>query len=77
MTLEELQSTDKLFLDTSDIAPLLGCKAYSINAQAQQNPDKLGFPVCVAGSRVRIPKDGFLHWMRFGVTRLEGRRNAE
>lgn len=70
MTYQELLDSDKAFLLTEDVAELLGCKAYSINVQAQQDPAKLGFPVCVTGSRVRIPRLGFLHWMTYGVTRL-------
>lgn len=70
MTYEEMLVSDKAFLLTEDVAELLGCKAYSINAQAQQDPAKLGFPVCVTGSRVRIPRLGFLHWMTYGITRL-------
>ena len=37
-----------------------------IRHQAQNDPDKLGFPVVVAGTRVRIPKEGFLYFCRFG-----------
>ena len=70
MTYEEMLVSDKAFLLTEDVAELLGCKAYSINAQAQQDPAKLGFPVCVTGTRVRIPRMGFLHWMQYGITRL-------
>ena len=70
MTYEEMLVSDKVFLLTEDVAEVLGCKAYSINAQAQQDPAKLGFPVCVTGSRVRIPRLGFLHWMQYGITRL-------
>ena len=70
MTYQEMLNSDKAFLLTEDVAEILGCKAYSINAQAQQDPAKLGFPVCVTGSRVRIPRLGFLHWMTYGITRL-------
>lgn len=70
MTYEEMLVSDKAFLLTEDVAELLGCKAHSINVQAQQDPAKLGFPVCVTGSRVRIPRLGFLHWMTYGITRL-------
>ena len=71
MTYEEMLASDKLFLTPSDVAKVIGCEPYSINLQAQQDPAKLGFPVCVTGSRVRIPRLGFLHWMTYGITRLE------
>ena len=70
MTYEEMLASDKAFLTPTDVAKLMGCEPYSINAQAQQDPAKLGFPACVTGSRVRIPRLGFLHWMTYGVTRL-------
>lgn len=70
MTYQEIVASDKVFLLTEDVAEVLGCKAHSINVQAQQDPAKLGFPVCVTGSRVRIPRLGFLHWMQYGITRL-------
>lgn len=70
MTYQEIVASDKVFLLTEDVAEVLGCKAHSINVQAQQDPAKLGFPVCVTGSRVRIPRMGFLHWMQYGITRL-------
>lgn len=70
MTYEEMLVSDKAFLRTEDVAEVLGCHPYSINAQAQQDPAKLGFPVCVTGTRVRIPRLGFLHWMQYGITRL-------
>ena len=39
---------------------LLRCDSQSINLQAKEDPSKLGFPVIVMGSRVRIPKAGFI-----------------
>lgn len=70
MTFQEIIESNKVFLLTEDVAEVLGCKPYSINVQAQKDPAKLGFPVCVTGSRVRIPRAGFVHWMQYGITRL-------
>ena len=33
---------------------------------------KLGFPATLIGTRVRIPRLGFLHWMQYG----NGRKDA-
>lgn len=63
MTLSELQSSTKDFLIPEDVADLIGCKPYSINVQAKADPSKLGFPVSLIGTRVRIPRIGFLNWM--------------
>lgn len=63
MTLEELKRSDKPFLTPTDIAPILGCKPYSINVQAKQDITKLGFPAAMIGTRVKIPRIAFLNWM--------------
>ncbi|MDL2289134.1 hypothetical protein LJB83_00020 [Clostridia bacterium OttesenSCG-928-F22] len=66
VTLEDIESIAKEILTPADIAPYLGCDQYSINVQAQNDPAKLGFPVVVHGSRVKIPKQGFVYFMRYG-----------
>ena len=66
MTLSEIVESRKTMLVPTDVADVLGCKAYSINVQAQEDPKKLGFPVCVMGSRVTIPREGFLYWLQYG-----------
>ena len=66
MTLAELEALDQEFLVPAQVAGVLGCSPFTINVQAQQDPSKLGFPVCVMGSRVKIPKQGFIHWFKYG-----------
>lgn len=63
-TLEEIEACQKTMLVPTDVAGYLGCEAYSINRAAKDAPGLLGFPVMVAGTRVRIPKEGFLRWAR-------------
>lgn len=65
-TLEDIEKLDREFLIPKDVAPILGCDQYGINVQARDNPDMLGFPVIVIKSRVKIPKEGFLNFCRFG-----------
>ena len=62
MTLSEIRTSDKLMLTPTDVCEVLGCAAYSINLQAKADPKKLGFPVSLIGTRVRIPRTGFLKW---------------
>ena len=64
MTLADLDALDQEFLTPAQVAPLLGCQPYSINVQARDSPHRLGFPVCVLGSRVKIPRIAFIRWMR-------------
>lgn len=63
-TLEEIENCGKEFLTPKDVAPYLGCDRYSINLQAKKNAALLGFPVILLGTRVRIPRDGFVRFCR-------------
>ncbi|PKM71492.1 MAG: hypothetical protein CVU91_13485 [Firmicutes bacterium HGW-Firmicutes-16] len=68
MTIADIEEIDKIMLTATDVAPLLGFDANSIRMQAREDPTLLGFPVVVAGTRVQIPKEGFLHYLRYGRT---------
>ena len=64
LTLDELEALPVEVLTCSQIAPLLGANPATIHGQATDRPELLGFPVIVAGSRVKIPKRPFLRFMR-------------
>lgn len=66
MTYRQIKESRKNMLVPTDISDILDCTPYSINVQAQSDATKLGFPVCVMGTRVRIPRLAFLHWLEFG-----------
>lgn len=66
MTLEEMRESTAEFMTPEDVAAVIGCKPYAINVQARADAGKLGFPVCVMGTRVRIPRRAFLRWLDFG-----------
>jgi hypothetical protein len=66
VTLEEMRQSRQMMLTPRDVAEVIGCDPYAINVQARADAGKLGFPVCVTGTRVRIPRMGFLHWMEYG-----------
>lgn len=57
---------DKEFLTAAEVAPVLGIDPQDLRSQAQADSVKLGFPVIVTGSRVRIPREGFLFFCRYG-----------
>ena len=65
-TLDEIAASPKFFLDADDISDFIGVKPQSVREQAQANPEKLGFAVAVMGSRVRIPRDAFVYFCRYG-----------
>jgi hypothetical protein len=67
MTIEELRQSDKQYLTPNEVAPLLKSSPQAIRCQAHADPAKLGFPVIVIGTRVRIPLKAFLALME-GVT---------
>lgn len=71
MTYEEIVRSDKIFLTPSDVAEVLNCKPFSLNVQAREDISKLGFPASLIGTRLRIPRLGFLHWMQYGYTKEE------
>lgn len=66
MTFQEIQESDKDFLTPEDVREVVGCMPYTINLQAKEDASKLGFPVCITQTRVRIPRLAFIHWMMFG-----------
>lgn len=72
--LAALRASEKTMLTPAEVAPVLGCKPYSINVQAQHDPAALGFPVCVLGRRVLIPREPFISWCTVLAARA-GRKN--
>ena len=69
MTLEELEACPKAVVTAADIADILGASPNTIRYQAQECPEKLGFPVIVMGSRVKIPRIPFIMFMNGYETR--------
>lgn len=68
MKLADIEAMDKELLLMADIAPFIGADPQNLRSQAQDNPNMLGFPVIVVGSRVKVPKAGFVHYMKYGRT---------
>ena len=66
MTYRQIKESRKNMLVPTDISDILDCTPHSINTQAQSDAAKLGFPVCIMGTRVRIPRLAFLHWLEYG-----------
>lgn len=64
MTLEEVKAIDREYLTPAQVASVLGCDPHGIRVWARQCPEQLGFPVSVIKHRVKIPKEGFINFMR-------------
>lgn len=63
-TLQEVEAHTGEVLTPKDVAKVLGCDAQTIRVQANRCPERLGFPVSIIGTRVRIPKEAFLRFMK-------------
>lgn len=63
MTIEEIRASDKTMLTPKDVSLVLGCHPYSLNVQAKKDIKALGFPASLIGTRMRIPRVGFLRWL--------------
>lgn len=63
MTLDELEALPVEVLTPAQVAPVLCLDQDTIRGQARECPELLGFPVVVAGNRVKIPKRPFLMFM--------------
>lgn len=63
MTLLQMRESEKTFLTPGDVADVLETDPNTIRAQAQDDPSKLGFPVIVLCSRVKIPRLPFLKFI--------------
>ena len=68
MTLDEMKLSDKTVLTPCEVAEVLGCDPHLIRVAARQKPEILGFPVCVVGTRTKIPRLPFIEFM-------EGKQN--
>ena len=66
MTLKEIEESGKEVLTCAEVAPVLKCNPDTLHMQAIKGPKKLGFPVIVMGSRVKIPRRPFLAYMKEG-----------
>lgn len=64
LTLDQLEALPAEVLTCAQIAQVLCANPATLHLQALERPELLGFPVIVAGSRVKIPKRPFLQFMR-------------
>lgn len=63
MTLDDVKKLDKDFLTAKDIQHIIQCDPNIIRLQAHKDQSKLGFPVIVANSRVKIPRIPFIQYV--------------
>lgn len=63
MTLEEIKTCESEFLFVDDIKELCELNPNVFRKQAHEDPSKLGFPVMVCGTKVRIPRRAFIKFI--------------
>lgn len=63
MTLAEMKKYDRDWLTCDQVSEVLGCTPHSVRIQAHEDETRLGFPVIVLGTRVRIPRIPFIQFM--------------
>lgn len=66
MTIEEIKSSQEMWLTPAEIADVLETDPNTIRRQAQDDPSKLGFPVVVLCTRVKVNRRGFLRFIGEG-----------
>lgn len=64
LTLQEIEELPCEVLTCQQVSRVLCAGAYYLHEQAMKDPSKLGFPVIVHGTRVKIPKGAFIEFMR-------------
>lgn len=63
MTLSDVRAMDREYLIPREVAAVLGADPQFIRVAARQEPERLGFPVCIIGCRVKVPRRAFIAWM--------------
>jgi len=63
MTLDEIRASDKPMLTPAEVAEVLKADPQDVRLTARLHPERLGFPVCVIGTRTKIPRVPFLRFM--------------
>lgn len=64
LSLMDLEQLPGEVLTPEQVATVLEMNPHTIRVHAGQDPDVFGFPVMVIGTRVKIPKQPFLLYMR-------------
>ncbi len=76
MNLADIETLDKEFLSPEEVGLVLGADPISIRNIVKLDKTLLGFPAIVMGTRIRIPKEAFLFFCRFGRVLYDGSKEA-
>ena len=65
-TMEDLEILTCDWLTPEEAAPVLGTTPQTLLAAAKQGSETIGIPVMVLKSRVKIPRRGLIHFIKYG-----------
>lgn len=71
MTIDLIRASNKDFLTPKEVAEVLKVDPQNLRLQAKTDARRLGFPVTIIGTRVRIPRIPFLMWFDGGSNGLQ------
>lgn len=66
ITIKDVEKMDCLTITPAIAGEVLGIDPQNVRLQARNNPQRLGFPVICYGSRVKIPREPFVRFVRYG-----------
>lgn len=66
MTLDHIKAMECETITPAVAAAVIGCDPQAIRIAAHTEPESLGFPVVVMGTRTRIPRRAFIRFMESG-----------
>ena len=75
--IQAIIASDKEFLASADIAPILGVDPHTIRLVARQRPQLLKFEFIVSGNRTKIPRIPFLKYIGINVDALPPRDSSQ
>ncbi len=77
MTLDDVRAMEREIITPAIAAAVIGCDPNAIRITAHREPESLGFPVIVVGTRTKIPRRAFIKFMETGGRWFERRNGAE
>lgn len=66
MTMADIEEMSTLMITPKIAGEVLNLDPHSIRLQAREHPERLGFPVICCGSRVKILREPFVQFVKYG-----------
>lgn len=66
MTIKDVEKMNTLMITPAIAAEVLGADPQNIRLQARHHPERLGFPVVCSGNRVKILREPFVRFVKYG-----------